>query len=84
MATKKKSSPKKASIELDSKSAFAFHGIIQDGLIASNILTPTAEKKTYSLSSRKAKIKIDAKTAQQISNVIKKGLVSSSVLTPKK
>jgi hypothetical protein len=83
MATKKKSAPKKASIELDSKSAIAFHGLIQKGLIASNVLNPLAEHKEIALSSKKSKINIDAKTALQISNVIKKGLLSSSGLNPK-
>ena len=84
MATKKKSTPKKASIELDSRSAFAIHGLIRDGLIASNVLSPTAEKQNFALSSKKTKIKIDAKTAMQISNVIKKGLITSGGLSPKK
>jgi hypothetical protein len=84
MATTKKSAPEKASIELDSKSAFAIHGLIEDGLTASNILTPTPEKENFALSSKKAKIKIDAKTAMQISKVIKKGLVASAILTPVK
>jgi hypothetical protein len=83
MATKKKSAQKKASIELDSKSAFAFHGLINEGLIASNVLNPLAAQKEFAVSSKKSKIKIDAKTALQISNVIKKGLMSSSGLNPK-
>lgn len=84
MATKKKSTPKKASIELDSRSAFAFHGLLQEGLTASNVLFPTPEKKNYALSSKKTKIKIDAKAAKHISDVIKKGLISSEALFPKK
>jgi hypothetical protein len=83
MATKKKSAAKKASIELDSRSAFAFHGLIHDELTSSNILSPLAGQKEFALSSKKSKIKIDAKTALQISNVIKKGLISSGGLSPK-
>lgn len=84
MATKKKATQKKASIELDSRSAFAIHGLLQDGLIASNVLNPIVANNEFAISSKKSKIKIDAKTAQQISNVIKKGLMSSSGLNPKK